>query len=521
MMDFQKRFAAIDRRAEWLELAEKLTPELHRWEMRPLAQVECVRDSAAFQGVRMRGIAPFAGLEHRALAAGECVIADFGETAVGRIRLGLAAEGPNDAPVRLRITAAELPYEAAADFSGYRGTLSRAWLQDEVVTLDWLPGEFRLPRRFSLRYLKIEVLCVNSALRIRDIVLEAESAAGRELPPGPAPDGLLRAIDETGIRTLRNCMQTVLEDGPKRDRRLWLGDLRLEAAVNAVSFRRPDVVERSLYLLAGCSGDEGRCPGAVYERPVPRCGNHVVDYALLLAPVLLDHWNWYGRSEPARRLYPLACHQYELERGNFGADGLYVPQPGHWVFIDHQPALDRSMPLQAVCICSLRALAELGRRLGDAAGAARFDADAEHLRRAARAAVLDPETMLVHSGPERQVSVASQVWMIIAGVLTPEEGRRSLASLELRKDAVPPVTPYLYSHLLEAYRICGESARLNALIRDYWGGMVERGADTFWEVYVPGDDLRSPYGDALVNSACHAWSCTSSCYLREAAAQEK
>lgn len=26
-----------------------------------------------------------------------------------------------------------------------------------------------------------------------------------------------------------DCMQSVFEDGPKRDRRLWLGDLRLQA----------------------------------------------------------------------------------------------------------------------------------------------------------------------------------------------------------------------------------------------------------------------------------------------------
>ena len=42
----------------------------------------------------------------------------------------------------------------------------------------------------------------------------------------------------------------------------------------------------------------------------------------------------------------------------------------------------------------------------------------------------------------------------------------------------------------------------------YWGGMVQKGADTFWEVYDPNDDCRSPYNSHLVNSYCHAWSCT-------------
>ncbi len=42
----------------------------------------------------------------------------------------------------------------------------------------------------------------------------------------------------------------------------------------------------------------------------------------------------------------------------------------------------------------------------------------------------------------------------------------------------------------------------------YWGGMLKHGADTFWQVYVPGDDRRSRYGSHLMNSYCHAWSCT-------------
>jgi alpha-L-rhamnosidase len=33
--------------------------------------------------------------------------------------------------------------------------------------------------------------------------------------------GMLRRIDTVSLRTLRNCMQTVYEDGPRRDRRLW------------------------------------------------------------------------------------------------------------------------------------------------------------------------------------------------------------------------------------------------------------------------------------------------------------
>ena len=45
-------------------------------------------------------------------------------------------------------------------------------------------------------------------------------------------------------------------------------------------------------------------------------------------------------------------------------------------------------------------------------------------------------------------------------------------------------------------------------LTDYWGGMVRKGADTFWEAYDPSNDYLSPYDFFPVNSACHAWSCT-------------
>jgi alpha-L-rhamnosidase len=53
------------------------------------------------------------------------------------------------------------------------------------------------------------------------------------------------------------------------------------------------------------------------------------------------------------------------------------------------------------------------------------------------------------------------------------------------------------------------------LIVNYWGDMVKKGADTFWEVYDPKDDFSSPYKFSPVNSYCHAWSCTPVYFIRK------
>ena len=44
--------------------------------------------------------------------------------------------------------------------------------------------------------------------------------------------------------------------------------------------------------------------------------------------------------------------------------------------------------------------------------------------------------------------------------------------------------------------------------------MADSGADTFWELYDTKDPTASPYGGAVVNSYCHAWSCAPAYFLR-------
>ncbi|MDV9959707.1 hypothetical protein RHJ81_18875 [Clostridioides difficile] len=45
--------------------------------------------------------------------------------------------------------------------------------------------------------------------------------------------------------------------------------------------------------------------------------------------------------------------------------------------------------------------------------------------------------------------------------------------------------------------------------------MVKDGADCFWELYNPNDKYVSPYGSRIINSYCHAWSCTPSYFIRK------
>ncbi len=138
----------------------------------------------------------------------------------------------------------------------------------------------------------------------------------------------------------------------------------------------------------------------------------------------------------------------------------------------------------------------------------------ERMTAAAVNRLWDADRRLFVSGNDRQVSWATQAWLILAGVVDASAGREIFAGLEGRDDAVKPVSPYLYHHVVDAMFSCGMRAEAVNLLTSYWGGMVDLGADTFWEVFDPNDHFLSPYDNHLMNSYCHAWSCTPSYFLR-------
>ncbi|MDI1304416.1 MAG: glycoside hydrolase, partial [bacterium] len=105
--------------------------------------------------------------------------------------------------------------------------------------------------------------------------------------------------------------------------------------------------------------------------------------------------------------------------------------------------------------------------------------------------------------------------MVLSGVATKAEGAKALKALPTAKNVVYPGAPYLYHYVIEAMIQVGMKKEAKDIITNYWGDMVNKGADTFWEVYDPKNDFLSPYNAFLVNSYCHAWSCTPVYFIRK------
>ena len=496
---------------QWAAKAKELIPELKRWWMDPVAIVEPVKDPKAWQGVRMRNLAK----PPKSYQRGDILYLDFGEHAIGHISLDISIDGHEyDSPAYFRILAAELPYEFEYKPEKWNHWLSMAWMQEEYVKFDKIPKGVELPRRYAFRYLAIEVLVAPGPVVFNHVRLHAESSGGHVLPQPPAGlDALDRHIFTVGARTLRNCMQTVLEDGPKRDRRLWLGDLRLEAMANAVTFRQPQVIERSLYLLAGAAGKDGICPSDVFEEPDGTQGAQVFEYPFFFAKCLLEHITWYPRRRQiAEELYDFAAYQFQVVRKYIDKNHLLLPPKDKWVVIDQNRTLDKTVAAHCTYLFGLEALIELSRKLRKP-GVECLEAELAVMRKAAYDAWFDKKTGFFAAKPGAELSVASQVWAVLGKVVTGAEAKALMKRTLATKTLVQPAAPYLQHYVLEACALCGETSGLRKLIRSYWGEMVKVGADTFFEVFRPEDPFYSPYQMTWVNSACHAWSCTPVVYL--------
>ena len=105
--------------------------------------------------------------------------------------------------------------------------------------------------------------------------------------------------------------------------------------------------------------------------------------------------------------------------------------------------------------------------------------------------------------------------MILAGVVSKQEGRNILERIEKNSRAVGMVTPYMYHHYIQALIDCGEKEKAHKKMALYWGAMIEDGADTFYEIFDPSHPNASPYGGNIIHSFCHAWSCTPTYFLRK------
>ena len=512
-----------DYRNDWLQKAEQSKPRLIETTRQPVSLVDLVKDEKAFQHWKLVPSKPVDSLYNNSFKKLSGVVIDFGEHLTGYFSFSLEDLGRTaDAPVRIKFTFGEVPAELATPYDPYPGGLSRAWLQDEIITVSDIPSTITIPRRLAFRYVKLELLgsSVYSDFRISNISFKTTTSVNVKAEPlASSTDKMIADIDRIGLTTLKECMQTVYEDGPKRDRRLWIGDLYLESLANMYSYKNHELTKHCLYLLAGLSYKDGVAPSNVFERPKPHPQiNPLFDYALIYDVAVKEYVQATGDKQTALDLWPLIKRQLEIPKKYLKADGMLDYEKAGkewWLFFDWRNGLDKQASLQGVVIWAYKNTYELAKMIGKENELAEIPALVMKMTDAAHKNLFDKNNAVFVSGKDKQISYASQAWMVLSGVATKAEGAKALQQLPALQNVIYPGAPYLYHYVIEAMIRCDLKKEAKELMVSYWGGMVTKGADTFWEVYDPKDDFLSPYNFFPVNSYCHAWSCTPVYFIRK------
>lgn len=138
----------------------------------------------------------------------------------------------------------------------------------------------------------------------------------------------------------------------------------------------------------------------------------------------------------------------------------------------------------------------------------KYQKELELIMAYARNVLFRPEKNLFATAWD-EYNIASQVWMVLAHVMSDEENKAIMQTAIKELFPVKNIaTPYMYHHVVEALFEAGLKEEAVHLLKSYWGKMIALGADTYWEAFDPDQPDYSPYGSPIVNSYCHAWSCT-------------
>ena len=487
---------------ELIEVAEGLKPRLFSREVRP--EVTC------FQG------GPVDLELSQGAGQGESYELDFGTHVTGYLTLELDSIGsPPDAPALLEIKLGERREELEQSVDGYEGNLTASWLQEERLHVDEFPCRLELPRRYAFRYVRVRVLAISPKykLQLRAASVRAVSAVQLEAVAAPdTRDEELRRLDKAGLLTLHECMQEVFEDGPKRDRRMWLGDLYLQAKTNYATFHNTDLVKRCLYLFAGLRQNEGRIGATLFIRPKLQVDDiYLFDYALHFIGTL---WDYYVETKDAgtlQELYPAALRQIEIAAQRVDGAGLVQDEDSWWCFVDWGEGLNKQCSAQAIFIIALRKTMKMAEVLAKAGDKRELAALLDRAVKGSRL-LYDEQQQVFVSGAGRQVSQHSQIWAVLADLLPREEACALLKRLPELPRA--PQTPFMQHFYVEALLHTGMKREAFEHLKSYWGAMLKVGDVTYGEVFDPENPDYSPYEDKAIESRCHAWSCTPSYFIR-------
>lgn len=204
-------------------------------------------------------------------------------------------------------------------------------------------------------------------------------------------------------------------------------------------------VRQEVYLFAALPMPNGQVGACMFLEPEPEVDDtSMFDYSLLFVVALWDYYKQTNDMEALEEMWDTAKMQISLAMQQVDPDGIVRDSDKlGWCFLDWSLELNKQAGAQGVLLYAMRSAIAIAEKLGKKQDAERMTQTYEFYKDAAIKHFYNEETGLFLSGKCRQVSYASQIWLILGGTVSPDEGLRILHNVAAHKEAVEMVTPYM------------------------------------------------------------------------------
>ncbi len=316
-------------------------------------------------------------------------------------------------------------------------------------------------------------------------------------------DDLINKIYEVSKYTFHLNTREFFIDGIKRDRWIWSGDAYQSYLMNYYLFFDAPTVQRTLYALRG-------------KDPVTSHINTIMDYSFYWFMGVYDYYLYTGDKAFINQLYPRMQSMMDFCLNRRNANGFVEGLAGDWIFIDWAKGLSKQGEVsfeQLLLARSLETMAICASLVNDDQGHQRYQKLADDLKVNLFSVYWDQSKhALVHSRVKGQrssnVTRYANMFAIFFDYFDDSQ-KQEVKTHVLLNDSIQKITtPYMRFYELEALCAMGEQKYVLKEMKDYWGGMLNLGATSFWEEYDPtkkGAEHYAMYGREFGKSLCHAW----------------
>jgi hypothetical protein len=418
------------------------------------------------------------------------ILLDFGKEIHGGLQI-VTGMSRSQTPVKVRVRFGESVSEAMSEI-GSQGATNDHAMRDFVMELPWL-GVAEAGNS-GFRFARIDLIDADVELFIKEINAIFIYHDIPYLGSFRSNDERLNEIWMTGAYTVHLNMQDHVWDGIKRDRLVWIGDLHPEVMTINTVFGFNRLVPKTLDLARDIT-------------PLPNWMNGISSYSLWWVIIHRDWYLYHGDLAYLKE-------QRDYLTGLLNLLFTQVDETGQEKLGGHRFLDWPSSPniqglnagLQALMAMAFQAGADICTALGDRDLAAKCSETALLMQR--------------HVPDHNQLKQAAAL-MALAGIIPAEK-----ANSEVVGAGGPKGFSTFYGYyMLEAQAKAGDYQSALDNIRQYWGGMLDMGATTFWEDFdldwtenaaginelVPEGkkDIHADFGaycyENLRHSLCHGW----------------